>query len=106
MFPDAAALLDPPARAIGGDGDTVFANGLLPSGGPRATYGALARYVFDVGAWENSRWTVFHGASGHPGSPHYADQHAAWAEARLSPMRYGWDGIAASATARQALQPG
>jgi penicillin G amidase len=106
LFPDAAALLDPPARAIGGDGDTVFANGLLPSGGPRATYGALARYVFDVGAWENSRWTVFHGASGHPGSPHYADQHATWAEARLTPMRYGWDGIAASAPARQSLEPG
>ncbi len=105
VFPDAAPLLDPPAHAIGGDGDTVFANGLLPSGGPRATYGALARYAFDVGAWENSRWTVFHGASGHPGSPHYADQHATWAEARLTPMRYGWDGIAASAIARQSLQP-
>ncbi|WP_198370227.1 penicillin acylase family protein [Roseomonas rosulenta] len=105
LFPEAAPLLDPPARGIGGDGDTVFANGLLPSGGPRATYGALARYVFDVGAWENSRWTVFHGASGHPGSRHYADQHATWAEARLTPMRYGWDGIAASASARQSLAP-
>ncbi len=79
MFPDVAALLDPAAQAIGGDGDTVFANGLLPASGTRATYGALARYAFDIGAWENSRWTVFHGASGHPGSPHYADQHAAWA---------------------------
>ena len=105
VFPEAAPLLDPPARAIGGDGDTVFANGLLPSAGPRATYGALARYVFDVGAWENSRWTVFHGTSGHPGSPHYADQHATWAQARLTPMRYAWDGIAASATARQSLEP-
>ncbi len=106
VFPDAASRLDPVALAIGGDGDTVFANGLLPSAGPRATYGALARYAFDVGAWENSRWTVFHGASGHPGSPHYADQHAAWAAARMVPMRYGWDGIAAAATARQALMPG
>lgn len=105
VFPEAAALLDPAARAIGGDGDTVFANGLLPGAGPRATYGALARYVFDVGDWEHSRWTVFHGASGHPGSTHYANQHAAWAEARLTPMRYGWDGIAASAAARQSLEP-
>ncbi|BDG74448.1 penicillin acylase family protein [Roseomonas fluvialis] len=105
LFPDAATLLNAPARAIGGDGDTVFANGLLPSGGPRATYGALARYVFDVGDWEKSRWTVFHGASGHPGSAHYTDQHAAWAEARLTPMRYGWEAIAASASARQALTP-
>ncbi len=105
-FPDAAALLDPAAQAIGGDGDTVFANGLLPASGPRATYGALARYAFDVGAWENSRWTVFHGASGHPGSPHYADQHQTWAAARMVPMRYGWEGLGATATARQALMPG
>jgi penicillin amidase len=48
---------------------------------------------------------VFHGASGHPGSPHYADQHAAWAEARMVPMRYGWDGIAATASATQVLRP-
>lgn len=106
MFPDAAPLLDPVAQAIGGDGDTVFANGLLPHAGTRATYGALARYAFDVGAWENSRWTVFHGASGHPGSPHYANQHAAWAAARMVPMRYGWDGLAATASARQSLAPG
>ncbi len=105
VFPEAAALLDPPARAVGGDGDTVFANGLVPAAGPRATYGALARYAFDVGAWENSRWTVFHGASGHPGSPHYADQHADWAAARMVPMRYGWDVVAAAAVARQRLDP-
>ena len=105
MFPDAAALLDPAAQAIGGDGDTVFANGLLPHAGTRATYGALARYAFDVGAWENSRWTVFHGASGHPGSPHYANQHASWAAARMVPMRYGWEGLTAVASARQSLAP-
>ena len=105
LFPDAAPLLDPVAQPIGGDGDTVFANGLLPHASPRATYGALARYAFDVGAWENSRWTVFHGASGHPGSPHYANQHPAWAAARMVPMRYDWDGLTETAEARQALTP-
>ena len=30
---------------------------------------------------------------------------AAWAEARMVPMRYGWDGLAATATARQTLLP-
>ncbi len=76
LFPEAAPLLDPPAEVLGGDGDTVQANGLVAPAGPRAAYGALARYAFDVGAWGNSRWSVFLGASGHPGSPHYADQHA------------------------------
>jgi penicillin amidase len=46
---------------------------------------------------------VFHGASGHPGSPHYADQNAAWSVCAMIPMRYGWDGIAAAAT--QTLHP-
>lgn len=105
MFPEHAALLDPPSRPIGGDNETVFANGLLAASGPAATYGALARYAFDVGAWDNSRWTVFHGVSGQPGSPHYADQNEAWSGCRMVPMRYSWDMIAREATATQTLEP-
>ncbi|WP_164868032.1 penicillin acylase family protein [Rhodovarius crocodyli] len=105
LFPDAAAVLDIPAEALGGDGDCVMANGLIAQIGPRAGYGALSRYAFDVGNWENSLWTVFHGASGHPGSPHYADQHKTWAAARMTPMRYGWAGLEAAARARQTLRP-
>ncbi len=100
------ALLDPPSRPVGGDGDTVLATGLVPSAGPAATYGALSRYVFDVGDWENSRWVVFHGASGHPGSRHYADQNVPWSACRMVPMRYNWDGIAAAAETTQLLLPG
>jgi penicillin amidase len=103
LFPEAAPVLDPPSQPIGGDGDTVFANGLIAPLGPRAQYGALSRYAFDVGAWENSRWSVFLGASGHPGSPHYADQHTRWANAQMTPMRYAWEGIEAAQT--QLLQP-
>ena len=105
LFPEHAALLDPPSRAIGGDNECVWANGMLAASGPAATYGALARYAFDVGAWDNSRWTVFHGAAGQPGSPHFADQNDAWSECRMVPMRYSWDVIAAEATATQTLSP-
>ena len=70
LFSSAAPVLDPPSLPIGGDGDTVWANGIVAPLGQRAIYGALSRYVFDVGDWENSRWSVFLGASGHPGSPH------------------------------------
>lgn len=87
LFPWAAPVLDPPAQPLAGDGDTVQANGLVAPLGPAAAYGALARYAFDVGDWENSRWVVFLGASGHPASPHYADQHADWAACRMRPMR-------------------
>jgi penicillin amidase len=98
-------LLDPPAVALAGDGDTVQANGLVAPSGPRATYGALARYAFDVGAWGNSRWSVFLGASGHPGSPHYADQHAMWAACRMAPMVSDWAALESDAEARQTLHP-
>ena len=105
VHPLGAPGLDPPSRPVGGDGDTVLATGLLPAVGPAATYGALSRYVFDVGDWENCRWVVFHGASGHPGSPHYADQNAPWSACEMVPMRYGWAGIEAHAETTQLLHP-
>ena len=101
----AASRFDPPSFPIGGDGDTVMAVGIVPAAGPAGTYGALCRYVFDVGAWENSRWAVFGGASGDPESPHYADQTGPWSACQMVPMRYGWPGIEAAATARVTLQP-
>ncbi len=104
-FPEAAGLLDPPSLPIGGDSDTVLATGLIPAAGPAATYGALSRYVFDVGAWDNSQWVAFHGASGHPGSAHYADQNPPWSACRMVPMRYGWAGIAGEARDTQRLLP-
>lgn len=105
LFPDAAPLLDLPSMPLGGDGDTVMAIGLVPAAGSMATYGALCRYVIDVGDWDNSRWVVFHGASGQPGSPHYRDQANDWAACRMVQMRYAWPGIEAAATAKQVLRP-
>ena len=104
-YPEAAARLQPPGAAVGGDNDTVWANGCLPGNAPagsggrhapqalKAVYGAVARYVFDVGNWEASRWIVFDGVSGDPGSPHYMDQHPLWATGRLVPMHYDWEAI-------------
>ena len=105
LFPELAGLLDPASQPVGGDNDTVLANGLLCSAGPAATYGALSRYVFDVGNWDASRWVVFHGASGRPGSPFYANQQPAWAASEMLPMIYGWDAISASSLHRQDLLP-
>ncbi|MBI0538150.1 penicillin acylase family protein [Roseomonas sp. KE2513] len=105
LFPEAAPLLEPRALPIGGDNDTVLANGLLAAAGPAAGYGALARYVFDVGDWDKSRWAVFHGVSGQPGSPHYADQHTDWAATRMVPMLYTWDAVRSDARSVQVLRP-
>ncbi len=95
-FPAAPMTLSPAGAGIGGDNDTVWATGCQAESGPAAVYGAVARYVFDVGDWDNSSWIVVGGASGDPASPHYVDQHEAWSRCELIPMRYDWDAIAAA----------
>jgi penicillin G amidase len=89
----------------GGDGDTVQAADFLPGAGFELALTSVARYVFDLGDWERSGWIVPLGASGHPGSRHYADQTADWATVRVRPMRYGWARIAAEAETHQRLLP-
>jgi penicillin amidase len=105
VFPELADHLSPPSVAIGGDGDTVQAAGYVPAAGYGLSLASVARYVFDLGDWERSGWVVPLGASGHPASPHYADQTAAWSEVRLLPMRYDWAGIRAGAESQQRLDP-
>ena len=59
----------------------------------------------DVGGWDNCRWIVFHGSSGHPASPWYINQNEKWAKGELVPMLYDWATIKTSATAHQELRP-
>ena len=104
-FPDVAPLLDPPSVPMGGDGDTPQAGGYSPAAPFTMTGMSVARYVFDAGDWNNSAWIISLGASGHPGSPHYADQMPIWGEVELIPMLYDWDRIAAGAESCQELKP-
>jgi penicillin amidase len=90
---------------MGGDGDTVQAALFGGAGGFEVWAASVARYVFDLGDWERSAWIVPLGASGHPGSPHYADQAVSWGEGRLRPMRYDWARIRADARSHQRLAP-
>lgn len=103
-LPDAPAALSPAGAGVGGDNETVWATGCRAESGPAAVYGAVARYVFDVGNWDNCSWIVVGGASGDPASPHYTDQHDAWSRCELIPMRYDWETIAA-ADPELTLQP-
>ncbi|MFN0182429.1 MAG: penicillin acylase family protein [Aquabacterium sp.] len=103
-----AGLSDAAAQALGlaglpvsGDNDCVMANGCVPALGLDAGYGAVARYVFDVGNWDASRWIVLDGVSGIAGHPHHGDQHAAWARGDLVPMLYSWDAVSHAAQGRQ-----
>jgi penicillin amidase len=103
LFPEQSAALDRVSAPVGGDNDTVFATGCSASVGARAVYGSLSRYVFDVGAWENCRWIVFHGVSGEPGDKWHMNQNAAWAAGEMIPMLYDWGNIAREASAHQRL---
>ena len=103
LYPEVAARMNPASLPVGGDTDTVQANGVAATAGLEATYGAIARYVFDVGNWDACQWAVFHGASGHPGSAHYADQNAVWSRCEMVPMLYDWAVIVETAAVSQQL---
>jgi penicillin amidase len=104
-FPGLAGLLDPPSTPMSGDGDTPH-SASYNAGDPFTVTGtSVARYVFDASDWDNSRWVVPLGASGHPGSSHYADQRPVWADDEVVPMLYTWEAIEAAAETRQILKP-
>jgi penicillin amidase len=105
VFAEQAALLNPPSVSLGGDADTVQAAGAFPGQSTAINGTSVARYAFDLGDWDNSQWVVPLGASGHPGSPHFADQAQDWSEVRMNPMRYSWERVAAEAETTQRLVP-
>ncbi len=105
VFREQSAVLDRACAPVGGDNDTVFATGCVASVGARAVYASLARYVFDIGAWENSRWIVFHGASGNPRGEFFMNQNEAWSRGELIPMLYDWEKIAAESSSHQNISP-
>ena len=88
-FPQAAQLLHPPQVAAAGGGDTPLAGSFALHGSFTVEAASVARYVHDPADWTRCRWIVPLGASGHPGSPHYADQQQAWAAVDTIPQL--WD---------------
>ena len=91
---------------MGGGLDTPQAAGHSPVGPYDIAGTSVARYIFDLSDWDNSRWIVPLGASGHPGSSHYADQTETWANVQLLPMTYSWGKVEASAATHQVLKKG
>ncbi|MQY12198.1 hypothetical protein SRB5_23280 [Streptomyces sp. RB5] len=71
---------------LGGDHDCVLATSAVPGVTDRFLRGPSARYVWDLGRREDSRWIVPLGASGIPGRPHARDQLPLWAAGELVPV--------------------
>ena len=105
IFPDAADMLDPPGIAAHGDSDTPLAGGYAMSAPFTSILMSVNRYIQDPSDWTNSRWIVPLGASGHPGSPHYADQRELWADVATAPQLWDWNDIEAAAESSQQLEP-
>ena len=105
VFPECARLLDPPGLPTHGDGDVPLAGGYDVSEPFVATGMSVNRYIHDPSDWSNSRWIVPLGASGHPGSAHYADQAQLWADVGYIPQLWDWETIVSEAETRQRLEP-
>jgi penicillin amidase len=105
-FPELAPLLDPPPIPASGDGDTPLAGGYSAADPATITSLSVARYAYDLADWDSSLWVVPLGSSGHPGSPHYADQSETWRRVEMAPMLYSWGRIIAESETQQRLEPG
>ena len=105
VFPGAPGVAPPSSDPTGGDGDCVLATGGFPGSGTGSVYGPVSRYIFDLSDWDNSRWIVMHGTSGHAGDPHYSDQNPLWARGEMVPMAYSAAAVAAHAATRTVFRP-
>jgi penicillin amidase len=64
-----------------------------------------ARFVADVGAWDESLLMLPVGQSGRPWSVHYADQIQSWISNRPQPFAFSRQAVDASATGRLVIRP-
>lgn len=104
VFPGAARHLDPPRVEAHGDGDTPLAGGYSPAAPFAVATISVNRYLFDPADWNQCRWIAPLGASGHPASPHWADQAQPWADVQYIPQLWDWARIAAQGSC-QRLEP-
>ncbi len=85
-LPDPAA---PPGPQLAGDHDCVLATASVPGVTDLCLRGPAARYVWDLGRRERSRWVVPLGATG--AGPHRADQLPHWLRGELIEVVCDWN---------------
>jgi penicillin amidase len=105
LFTEHGALLNPPARPMDGDADTVQASGYLAGSAFLVTTTAVGRYMFDLSDWDQSGWVEPNGVSGRPGTEHYTDQVSAYLEHQFVPMIFTWPKIEAQCDLACELRP-
>ncbi|MEE4300429.1 MAG: penicillin acylase family protein [Pseudomonadales bacterium] len=98
---EAMTLLD---RPMGGSGETPN-NTRYGDDDFLVRGGASFRMVLDVGEWDAGRMTNAPGQSGVPGSPHYGDLLAPWAELDSLPLLFSREAVEAATVQRIELRP-
>ncbi len=91
-------LLNPPATEMGGSGTTP---NVMWSPEPGAVEGPSMRFIANLADVDDTRLVNFMGQSGHPASPHYADQFEPWA--KVETQRLPFSAAAVSRAARDTL---
>jgi penicillin amidase len=90
-----------------GDFSTISQSGappLDPLGNPSAI--ASLRMVVDIGAWDQSRFSLPGGQSGNPASPHYGDQVEPWRTGAGCPMPWSDEAVRRATVESLHLVPG
>ncbi len=97
----------PPPVGMGGDADTIQAAAYgWRAGTPfDVTVLSVYRQVVDLAALADASYVIPGGASGDPGSPHFADQLAQWARHRRVPMLWRQPDVDAAAETTTVLRP-
>ena len=103
QYPNLKWLLNPLSVAMSGDGDTPFSASYALPGPFTVTGASVARYIFDLSDWDNSKWITPLGSSGNPLSSHYLDQNPIWAKNNMIDMQYSWQTIFATAKVKQTI---
>ena len=79
------------AVPLSGDTDCVRCTASVPGVSDVSWRGSVARWVWDLGDRDRSRWGVPFGASGDPASPHATDQLGTWTAAGTVEVVTDWD---------------
>jgi penicillin amidase len=93
-----------PIPTAGGQ-SVVDATGWTPKGGYEVTWVPSMRMVLDLKNLDASTWVNLTGASGHTGSPYYADQLDAWQSGRTFPFPFSATAVRAAAQDHLVLRP-
>lgn len=100
--PGIGALLDPPAREMGSAMPSPNVLQVLPDG---TTEGPSMRFVANLADPDDTRLTNFMGQSGHPASPHYADQLEPWVNVQPIRLAMTEDAVARATVHTLTLKP-